>query len=260
MIMRFLIATAMVAMAAPADAQRLDVKATQELVATKQALYDANFRNDRDGLKAAIDRANRVSANAAVRAMAMYYAAWGEWALSHSEMQAGEMEAAHTTLLRGETAARAALAARPDEVECIVMLADVLIWRLVANPKSFDVLAPEIRTLRARALAAQPENPRALIMEAGLIFNNPPERGGDRAKGLAVWKRAITLFEQEAAKPSADPLRPDWGLALSYAWLCDLHLAMRPRQVDEARAAARKALELRPDFWYVNDVITPRLR
>lgn len=97
-------------------------------------------------------------------------------------------------------------------------------------------------------------------MDAGLIFNTPPERGGDRVKGLALWERAIALFEAEAATPVVDPLRPDWGLALSYAWVCDLHLAMRPRQVEAARAAARKALSIAPNFWYVEHVILPRLR
>jgi len=35
---------------------------------------------------------------------------------------------------------------------------------------------------------------------------------------------------------------------------------MRPRQVDAARAAASKALQLRPDFWYVKEVVLPRLQ
>jgi hypothetical protein len=255
-----LIASMAVALACTAHAQPADRAAVKELAATKQALYDGNFRNDRDALRTAIARAQRAAGHESVRAMALYYAAWGEWALSHSELQDGDMPAAQTTLTRGETAARAALAMRPDDVEFIVMLADVLIWRLVADPQQFPKVAPEVRALRERALTAQPDNPRALIMAAGLIFNTPPERGGDRAKGLALWQRAITLFEQEAAKPSPDPLRPDWGLALSYAWVCDLHLAMRPRQIDEARASARKALAMRPDFWYVKEVITPRLR
>ena len=256
----FLVVSAMFLLGCASHAQSADPKARHELVAAKAALYDSNFRNDRNGLRAAIDRAHAAGRHEPVRAMALYYAAWGEWALSHSELQMGDMPSAQTTLVRAERAAREGLALRPDDAEFVVMLADVLIWRLVADPRQFAEVAPEVRALRARALASQPDNPRALIMEAGLIFNTPPERGGDRTKGLALWKRAITLFEQETARPVADPLRPDWGLALSYAWVCDLHLAMRPRQAEEARASARKALELRPDFWYVKDVIAPRLR
>jgi hypothetical protein len=260
MMARFLITSAMVLLSGAAHAQTPASNARQELIAAKSAMYDSNFRNDRDGLRAAIRRAEAAGADDSVRAMANYYAAWGEWVLSHADLQSGDMPSAQATLLRAERAARAGLALRPDDVEFVVMLADVLIWRLVADTSQFAAIAPEVRTLRARAFALQPENPRALIMDAGLIFNTPPERGGDRQKGLALWTRAITLFEQEAAKPAADPLRPDWGLVLSYAWICDLHLAMRPRQIAEARASARKALEKRPDFWYVNEVIVPRLR
>lgn len=257
---RLLIIPAIAVLTCQAHAQNPPQNARQELVAAKSAMYDSNFRNDRDGLRAAIRRAQATGADSSVRAMALYYAAWGEWALSHADLQAGEMTSAQVTLLRAEQSARAGLALRPNDVEFVVMLADVLIWRLVADAAQFPTIAPEVRTLRAQAFALQPENPRALIMDAGLIFNTPPERGGDRQKGLALWKRAITLFEQEAAKRTTDPLRPDWGLALSYAWVCDLHLAMRPRQIDEARASARKALAIRPDFWYVTDVILPRLR
>jgi hypothetical protein len=257
---RFLFIPGVLLLGCALHAQNAAPNAVQELAVAKSALYDSNFRNDRDGLRAAIERAQAAGADDSVRAMALYYAAWGEWVLSHSHLQTGEMAAAQTALLRAERAARAALALRPSDAEFVVMLADVLIWRAVADAAQFAAIASEVRTLRAQALALKPDNPRALIMEAGLLFNTPPERGGDRLKGLALWKRAITLFEQEAAKPASDPLRPDWGLVLSYAWVCDLHLAMRPRQIDEARASARKALEMRPDFWYVKEVIVPRLR
>ncbi len=260
MSVRMVMVAAAVVLATAAHAQPTAPGMAQELLAAKRALYDSNFRNDRGGLTRAIDRAQRVADDDALRPMALYYAAWGEWALSHSQLQAGDIPEAQATLVRAEAAGRAALTLRPDDVELVVMLADVLIWRVVAEPPQMAALAAEIRTLRDRARAAHPENPRAMIMEAGLIFNTPPERGGDRAKGLALWQRAIARFEQEAAQPSSDPLRPDWGLALAYAWVCDLHLAMRPRQVEEARSAAKKALTLRPDFWYVTDVITPRLQ
>jgi hypothetical protein len=230
------------------------------LAEAKAQLYRSNFRNDRAGLRTGIRRAAAVRSDAVVGPLGLYYAAWGEWVLSHSELQNGEMAAARATLSRAESFARSALELRPEDVEFIVLLADVLIWRLVAAPQDFAAIAPEVRTLRTRALGAQPDNPRALIMDAGLIFNTPPDRGGDRAKGLALWERALDRFEFEAATPAADPLRPDWGRALSYAWECALHLAMRPPQVEAARSAARKALALVPDFWYVETVILPRLR
>jgi hypothetical protein len=234
--------------------------ARARLLAAKAALYDSNFRNDRPGLRAAVDETLKASADERLRPMALYYAAWGEWALSHSHLQAGDLGGAIASLTRSEQYARAGLALRPDDPEFIVMLADALIWRIVAEPQGMTARGPEVQALRARALDIAPDNPRGLMMDAGLLFNAPPERGGSREKGLARWTHAIDLLEREATLPARDDLRPDWGLALSYAWVCDLYLGMRPRQIENAQAAANKALHLRPDFWYVKDVVMPRLQ
>ena len=147
----WLLASTIVLFGGSSNAQPADSPARRELLAAKAAMYDSNFRNDRTGLRTAIDRAQAVGGDDVVRAMALYYAAWGEWALSHSELQAGDMSSAQTTLLRAERSARAGLALRPDDGEFVVMLADVLIWRLVADPKQFAEVAPEVRTLRTRA-------------------------------------------------------------------------------------------------------------
>jgi hypothetical protein len=243
------------------DARGQIADARRQLVATKAALYDSNFRNDQSGLRRGADRALESTKQPTLRPMALYYAAWAEWALSHSQMQSGDFAGARASLVRCEQHSRAALALRPNDAEFVVMLANALIWRIIAEPGRLTDIGPEVRTLRTRALDLAPENPRVIMMDAGLVFNNPPERGGSREKGLARWQQAIDGFEREAMTPAAaDDLRPDWGRALSYAWVCDLYLAMRPRQVEAARAAARKALQLRPDFWYVNNVIMPRLK
>jgi hypothetical protein len=256
-------ATVLLALVGACDiglAQPPVASARSQLVRAKAALYDSNFRNDQQGLRAGIAVALETVREPALAPLAHYYAAWGEWTLSHAQMQAGDMTGAVPTLKRSEEQARIALAARPKDPEFIVMLANALIWSAVADRERFAAVAPEIRRLRDTALEMAPDNPRAIIMDAGLIFNNPPERGGSRERGLALWQRALGLFDREAAHPETDDLRPDWGRALAYAWAADLYLAMRPPQRDAALAAARTALELRPDFWYVTDVLMPRLK
>jgi hypothetical protein len=52
----------------------------------------------------------------------------------------------------------------------------------IAHP---GIRGAEAQALRARALDIAPDNPRGLMMDAGLLFNAPPERGGSREKGLA---------------------------------------------------------------------------
>src|SRR5205814_6784804 len=80
------------------------------LIAAKAALYDSNFRNDRPGLSIAVESALAASSDESVRSIAFYYAAWGEWAASHSYLQAGDLEGAVASLTRSEQHARAGLA------------------------------------------------------------------------------------------------------------------------------------------------------
>jgi tetratricopeptide (TPR) repeat protein len=252
--------TMAIAAALVGDAPSQTLDARRQLIAAKTALYDGNFRNDQAGMKAAVAHALDASQHEPLRAMALYYAAWGEWAIAHSQMQAGDLTGASASLGRAEQHARAGLQSRPNDPEFVLMLANALIWRIVAEPTRVAQIGSEVRKLRAKVLELAPDNPRVVIMDAGLIFNNPPERGGSREQGLARWQHALDLFEREATLAADDELRPDWGRALAYAWVADLYLAMRPRQVEEAREAARRALQLSPDFWYVTDVVMPRLK
>ena len=119
--------------------------------------------------------------------------------------------------------------------------------------------AKEIAPLRARVLERAPDNPRVVMMDAGMIFNNPPERGGSRERGLARYLEALDLFDREAKSPPADATRPTWGRELAYGWVTGLYLAMLPPEVEKARQAAMKALELRPDFWFVKTQVVPKL-
>jgi hypothetical protein len=119
--------------------------------------------------------------------------------------------------------------------------------------------AQEIAPLRKQALERAPTNPRVVMMDAGMIYNNPPERGGSKERGLARWLEAIGLFEREAESPPADVTRPTWGRALSYGWLTGLYLSMMPPEVEKAREAAMTALKLRPDFWFVKTQVVPKL-
>jgi len=51
-------------------------------------------------LRAAVEQALKVGEDDAVRSMALYYAAWGEWALAHSHLQAGDLDGASQMLGR----------------------------------------------------------------------------------------------------------------------------------------------------------------
>src|SRR4029079_2139901 len=93
-----------------------------------------------------------------------------------------------------------------------------------------------------------PHNPRAVMMEAGMIFNIPPERGGSQEKGIARFIEALAFFDEEAVDPAADDLEPRWGRDLAHGWLAGMYLRLTPPALDKARAGGTKALFLGPTF------------
>lgn len=229
------------------------------LIDARTRAYDANFQNDAGALRKAAADLVALADDPAVGRMALYYAAFAEWSLSASEVQAGDNDAAIRAADRAAFYARRALERDPDDAEVMTMLVNALIVVAMLDKERFMPAAREIAPLRKRAIERAPASPRVVMMDAGMIFNNPPERGGSLQRGLARWLEAISLFERESAAPPSDTTRPTWGRALAYGWLTQLYLSLMPPEFEKARAAAMRALELRPDFWFVKDQVVPKL-
>jgi hypothetical protein len=244
-----------------APTRRLEqAPAAAELLAVRERAYVANFRNDQAGLRDAVQAFARLAGDETVAPFARYYAGWAKWCLAASQVAGGDIKGA---IESGEGSAvdmRAALALRSDLSDFHTGLANALIVVVSLDRGRFPALAKEIVDARRRALDLGPTNPRALLMDAGMIFNTPPERGGDQQKGIDRWLEAIHRFEEERRSPPANPLMPDWGLPLAYGWLSQIYLNATPPRLEEARHAADTALELRPDFWFVREQIVPKLR
>jgi hypothetical protein len=108
---------------------------------------------------------------------------------------------------------------------------------------------------RARELS--PKNPREPWVEAVIWYNIPPERGGSQEKAITMYREAVALAREERV---ADPLWPDWGepeALMSLAW-CLLNRAPSPDPAG-ARDSAEAALRLRPDWFYVREVLKPQI-
>src|SRR6187397_437119 len=65
-----------------------------ELAAARDVAYNANARNDADGMKRALATFERLSADDETAALPVYYASWTAWSLAGSHYQAGNMDAA----------------------------------------------------------------------------------------------------------------------------------------------------------------------
>lgn len=253
-LIRLAVALAFVIGAAPV---KQHARAT--LVEARNLAYDANFRNDQAGLRSAIASLESLTGDAAVAAYAHYYASFAYWCLAGSQFQAKNQPGALTSGKLAVEHARKGRLLRPQDAEFQTALANAQIVVLIAQGPPFEPLLSEIREVRKRALALGPRNPRAVMLEAGMIFNDPSEKDGP-LRGLARWEEALRLFDEEAREEQADPLAPRWGQALAYGWAAGLYMRMSPPQKEKARTCADIALGMRPDFWWVREQVLPQLR
>lgn len=231
------------------------------LIEARNLAYDANFRNDQAGLRSAIATIESLTNAPNDAAYVHYYLWWSYWALAGSQYQAQDLTAALQSGTTSLEHARLAVAARERDPEFQTALANALVVVGVLGHKIADAaFIAELKSVRLRALELGPANPRVLWMDAGFIFNSPPESGGSRERGLARAEEALKLFDAESDATAVDPIAPRWGGALAHGWIANMYLTATPPQKDKARAAAETALRMRPDFWYVRDQVMPKLQ
>ena len=253
-----LLVVALVLASGPSQAAAPD--SPKKLLELRSLVQDANFRNDPTQLHALSEQIATLSADKKVEPYALYEAGWADLAVFNAEFLAGRKKESAAALSSALDRFRRTVALMPEDADANAMLANALISIAISTPDGIRTYGPELARVRRRALRLGPKNPRVVLMDAGMIFNTPPEHGGSQEEGLERWKEALDLFEAEARTSPPHPLSPRWGRALAYGWMCDLYLAFKPPRTAEARKTAETALRLRPDFWYVKERVLPRLK
>lgn len=143
-----------------------------------------------------------------------------------------------------------------DFAEAYALLASAYGRKMGLDPRQGMFLGPKSSQLLKKAHALAPDNPRVVFIQATSDYFTPETWGGSKKKAMQGFRHAIELFEQQ--EESTDPLQPDWGHSDSYAWLGFAHL--QNEEYEKARQAFRDALEINPDFGWVQEVLLPRLQ
>lgn len=222
-------------------------------LAAKHAATEANFLNDQTGLRGALDVFVGLSNDETLGSRAIYHAAWTEWMIAASQIQAKQPADAVASMQSGVARLRRLLQSNPDDGETHTLLTWMLIGISITDRNQFQALIPDVREHRKRALELTPRSPRTVMLDATMLFSSP--QPGAQEKGLARWQETLQLV---AAEKVEDPTLPDWGRTLADGWLANLYLYMNPPHTAEAREHALKALRERPDFWYVKTQVLPR--
>lgn len=236
-------------LAYPALAQSAD----SLLVSGKQMLQAGENANDLDSMYAARATFERTLADTGLSAWSHYYIALADYRIAgllgeESKDQASEHLNAAVEHLKKATEID------PQAAEAYALLSSAYGLQVGLSPMKSMLLGPKIGKAAQKAKQLAPDSPRVVLSAAISDFNTPKMFGGSKEKGLQGFQHAAELFAQE--EPT-DPIQPRWGHREAYAWL---GVAYQDRgELEQARAAFAKALEINPDFGWVKYVLLPEL-
>jgi tetratricopeptide (TPR) repeat protein len=233
-------------------------QAQHELRAASRLARDGDLQADWNTVLDARAKLERLVQNKEIAALAHYHLGYLDWRLSSLVYISLGPRGPIPYWQRSIRELEQAVALKPDLSDAhalIGMLSGALIG---TDPTQSQALLPRLQSAwKASAEAGQAGNPRALLIKAMTLFASPPEYGGSREKGIALWQEAIALFEKERDQ-ERDPLTPEWGHAEAWGWLGGAYL--QNGEPDKAVTAFNRALELRKDFWWVAQIALPQAR
>lgn len=198
---------------------------------------------------AARDAQAIAAADTAVAPLAHYWAGYAYWQRAVNDVNLNvpaEQVAADRTAALAEM--DAAIAAREAFADAHAIAGWLHGWLYTADPEHKDAHVTALRAHHTRARELEPDNPRVLWAYAtALQFRDRP----------AAYKIFDELTQRpDVTKPSAEP---DWGLPealMSRAWI---HANVDGGDLAAAEALARRALELRPHWYYVKSILIPQI-
>ena len=223
------------------------------IVSGKQMLQAGENAGDLDAMYAARATFERALADTSLSAWGHYYIALADYRIAgllgeESKDQASEHLKVAVEHLKKATEID------PQAAEAYALLSSAYGLQIGLSPMKSMLLGPRVGKAAQKAKQLAPDNPRVVLSAAISDFNTPKMFGGSKEKGLQGFQRAAELFAQE--EPT-NPIQPVWGHREAYAWL---GIAYQDRgELEPARAAFEKALEIDPDFGWVKYVLLPEL-
>lgn len=229
-------------------AQALDPGELAERLRT--GLEEAQIAGDADALGQMMTLSRRAVTAFPEDAMLNHYAGYSLYRLAGRTMET-DTDASHGLLEEAESFLERSVEIEPI-ADSYALLASAIGMR-IDGPISAMSLGMRSGAAMSRAKELGPDNPRVRLLEGISAFHTPGMFGGGHDAALEHFLAAIELFAEDAPQP---PL-PAWGHAEVYAWLGQTHAAMG--QVEEARTAYERALEMEPGYFWVREVLLPRL-
>ncbi len=248
-----IVLAALVAWCVPVQAQ----SAKQVLLEGKQILTDGANHDDQDKLLEARALFEQAVHDDSLAIFARYYAASA--ASEQANILAEKGDSDHNRkILEYVNYAIDHLEAATDQDEFFaegwLMLSAVYGQKMTVRPLQAVSLGRKFNRAMSRARELAPDNPRVVLLRAITDYNLPRIVGGNKDRALEGLYRAARLFEEEVVE---DPVLPSWGHEDTYARLGIVF--MDRGNLEEARTAFERALEINPEFGWVQRTLLPSL-
>jgi tetratricopeptide (TPR) repeat protein len=139
-----------------------------------------------------------------------YYASFGYVQMAMKEMEAAKKDA---LLDQAATALNKAKEIAPNDSEIVTMEGFILMIRVTVDPASRGAqYVGQVMQLFGKAIAINPENPRALAMMAQMQYGTAQFLGSPTTEACATLDKSLEKF---ATFKSENPLAPQWGKSTS---------------------------------------------
>ncbi|MDW3191564.1 MAG: tetratricopeptide repeat protein [Cytophagales bacterium] len=154
-----------------------------------------------------INKLNRIGAAEKDRWEPHYYVAFGYLRMSQMMQEAAEKDKYLDLALQSVEQAESIL---PNDSELEAMRGFIIMIQLTVDPGTRGMThSPLAMASFQKAVALNPENPRAHYLLGQMQFGTAQFMGGDTSEACASIAKAIELFDQQEA--SDNPFAPTWG-------------------------------------------------
>ncbi|TVQ18265.1 MAG: hypothetical protein EA361_01590 [Bacteroidetes bacterium] len=166
-----------------------------------------------DEARDAVNMLERISLAAPDTWQTHYHYAYGNIMLSFRESDAGVKD---QLLDKAEAAIEKGQQAGGDPSELLTLQAFVYQARISVDGSRAMQYSGKARNTLGKALAINPENPRALFLNGQNIFHTPAAFGGGSKNALPYFEKSVTHFQANQPSTAIDP---SWGEQAAQAML-----------------------------------------
>jgi hypothetical protein len=229
--------------------------AAEDLAGLKAKVMSADYRGDLAELAQLRDQISKRSDDGNLTYVARYWSGFASWRMAINGANAGmKSEDLKINLQNAASDMYAAARMKDDFADAWAAAALINGWlctfSMQSDPVAFRERLSLSQTLYARAASLDPNNPRVLWAKGAFRLYNPKP---DVAGAIEVYRQMLTEAEKLGVH-ALSPL-PDWGkpealMSLAFA-------QMQKKDLDSARANAKAALAIVPDWAYVKNNLLP---